>query len=327
MFTLLLVFLNLAERRDSNTIQYLLLILLSMSAQMLNCSEKNKPEPTFPKGSIDEIAWSPDGSKIAIEYCPLMLDTIIDQYQSIIDSAGLWFINRDGSNLKMFLPGHFVGLDYHPDGTKIITAGYEINIIDSSLTYLPWVWGLPRYSPDGSKVLCSNFVGDSAGIWIASIDGTYKRRLGIEGYFGDWAPNGREIVCARWPHEPTPLVIADTSGTIIKELPLPPTYASMPILWPPSFSPDGTKILFEYNTDSLLSDWQIYVINRDGTGLEQLTEDGGRCPVWSPDGKKIAYIKYSYWGSEEAGDGQLWVMNADGSGKTQLTFVKPKGEK
>lgn len=61
----------------------------------------------------------------------------------------------------------------------------------------------------------------------------------------------------------------------------------------------------------------IYVINADGTGLKQLTDDLGveQHPSWSPDGTRIIY---------DAGTGDLfstsiWVMNADGSGKAKLT--------
>jgi len=322
-FSLLLVLLNLTKILTSKSIQYfLLLILFPLSAQILSCSKDENPEPTFPRGCISAITWSPDGSTIALEYSILVWDTLQDDYVPVEDSHGIWFIKPDGADLRFFMRGLFGGsLDYHPDGTKIITGGYEITIIDSSVTYLPWVWGEPRYNPDGSKILCTSSMGDSGGLWIVSMDGSNKRRIDINGELGDWAPNGREVVYVRWPHQPTPLVIADTTGAIVKELPLPTTYASGPILWPPSFSPDGTKILFDYDTDSLLSDWQIYVINRDGTGLKQLTEDGGKCPAWSPDGKKIAFYKYSYWGSEEAGDGQLWIMNADGTNKRQLTFV------
>ncbi len=52
---------------------------------------------------------------------------------------------------------------------------------------------------------------------------------------------------------------------------------------------------------------QIFTINPDGTGKKQLTTEGdnGR-PVWSPDGKKIAFM------STRDGPG-IWVMNADGA--------------
>jgi Tol biopolymer transport system component len=58
------------------------------------------------------------------------------------------------------------------------------------------------------------------------------------------------------------------------------------------------------------------VVNRDGTGLRQLTDDPelDDSPAWSPDGQRIAFRSY------RAGyDGEIWVMNSDGSGLVNLT--------
>ena len=44
----------------------------------------------------------------------------------------------------------------------------------------------------------------------------------------------------------------------------------------PSWSPDGSQIMF-----SRWGDEQIWVINVDGTGLNQLTTEGRNCcPIW-----------------------------------------------
>jgi Tol biopolymer transport system component len=57
------------------------------------------------------------------------------------------------------------------------------------------------------------------------------------------------------------------------------------------------------------TDYQIYRINADGTGLAQLTTGGAHGPpVWSPDGNRIAFA---------AGD--LYIMNADGSNLKRRT--------
>ena len=82
----------------------------------------------------------------------------------------------------------------------------------------------------------------------------------------------------------------------------------------PFWSPDGERIVFYSNRTGVY--FQIFVINRDGTGLTQLTFDqaDNRTPVFSPDGTKIA------WQSERDGNREIYVMDADGSNQTRLTF-------
>lgn len=60
---------------------------------------------------------------------------------------------------------------------------------------------------------------------------------------------------------------------------------------------------------------QIFVIKPDGTGKKRLTQEGKQnfFPVWSPDGKGIAFT------SDRSGSPQVWVMEADGSNPKQLT--------
>jgi Tol biopolymer transport system component len=81
----------------------------------------------------------------------------------------------------------------------------------------------------------------------------------------------------------------------------------------PVWSPDGTQIVFSSGLDES-SGMNLFVMNADGTGVTQLTHDGGgyNKPEWSPDGQSIAFIR-GFLG------GDLYVMNKDGSKVTQLT--------
>ena len=60
---------------------------------------------------------------------------------------------------------------------------------------------------------------------------------------------------------------------------------------------------------------EIYVVNRDGSGLRRLTNhpENDVTPTWSPTGNQIAFT------SNRAGTPQIWIMNADGSGQQRIT--------
>jgi len=79
-----------------------------------------------------------------------------------------------------------------------------------------------------------------------------------------------------------------------------------------SWSPKGDKICFTAKVEK--SD-ELFVINIDGTGLKQLTDDEVRdaYPSWSPDGKKIIYGK-----DIKKYDPRLYIINADGTGEKRL---------
>ena len=83
----------------------------------------------------------------------------------------------------------------------------------------------------------------------------------------------------------------------------------------PEWSPNGSQILFLMKDDSPYKT-DIYVINADGTGLTRLTSTGDCVdPTWSPDGKKIAYVKFKpqLFVDITKLETELWIMDSSGS--------------
>ena len=72
------------------------------------------------------------------------------------------------------------------------------------------------------------------------------------------------------------------------------------------------KIFFTSGYDD---NWDIYVMNADGSNVTQLTHGGSNGGgSWSPDGKKIVFE------TNRDGSYQIYVMNADGSNQRRLTY-------
>ncbi|MDE6090012.1 MAG: peptidase S41, partial [Duncaniella sp.] len=74
-------------------------------------------------------------------------------------------------------------------------------------------------------------------------------------------------------------------------------------------SPDGSTIAFTYKGD-------IYTVPAAGGQARQLTTQGSyeSEPVWSPDGKKIAFA------SDREGGTDIFIMDVNGGPATRLTF-------
>jgi len=79
----------------------------------------------------------------------------------------------------------------------------------------------------------------------------------------------------------------------------------------PSISPDGQWLVYQASRKQE----DLFIVRTDGSGHRQLTDEvyKDRTPVWSPDGKLIAFA------SDRSGAFQIWSVHVDGSGLRQMT--------
>jgi len=157
----------------------------------------------------------------------------------------------------------------------------------------------PALTPDGREMA---FFGDQGGffidLWLADAEtGRVKRRLvkstinknyedlRFINSAGTFSPDGRYFALAAKRRDRDDLVILDVKrGREAQRIKV-----NLNGLQTPSWSPDGRQLVFT-GFDGGLPD--LYIVNRDGTGLRRLTSDkyADLHPAWSPDGKTIAFV-------------------------------------
>jgi serine/threonine-protein kinase len=100
-------------------------------------------------------------------------------------------------------------------------------------------------------------------------------------WFPDVSPDGQWLTAYSMGQQ-RHIFIMRTDGTDQRDL----TPDNFRHAWP-RWSPDGQRIAF---TSRRTGDYELWVINRDGSGLRQITQSsGGHYSPWSSDGSMIAY--------------------------------------
>ncbi|MHC4558264.1 MAG: hypothetical protein ACYS80_13275 [Planctomycetota bacterium] len=245
----------------------------------------------------------------------------------------------DGSNKRQLT---FVGdngrPDWSPDGTKIVfTArrGKRIFVAvmdaDGSNQTLLTEGGGPDWSPDGRQIAFSR----GGQIWVVAPEGSNPTQITTSPTLKagpSWSPNGKQMVFIlitnRDPEHPKPEIgIMNSDGTQERILTtedrvnirvekngavtvLETAHAANA----PAWSPVDNRVAFWSGIERRYG--QVWVMNVDGTGSTQLTEDPAHRnsddPSWSPDGSKILFS------TGRSGRNELWVMDANGRNERRL---------
>jgi Tol biopolymer transport system component len=260
-------------------------------------------------------------------------------YSNQDGDAEIYKINPDGSGLKQVTHNTVPDFDpsWSPDGSKVAfwrhrrndineifvkntTTGQLVQLSDSNDSMSDTS---PSWSPDGSQIVfvSDDLVNRSRDIWVMNADGSGRKRLTpanslVEGTVV-WSPDGTKIAFDDWG-QPSDVWLMNSDGTNLQNL---TNTSSEPLITErdPTWSPDGSKIAFMTRNPFDTPDIDIWVMNVDGSGKQNLTKTPFGAlevnPAWSPNGRKIAFIK----GSADFFVPDIWVMNADGTSPRNIT--------
>ena len=128
----------------------------------------------------------------------------------------------------------------------------------------------------------------------------------------NWSPDGQALAYIDCKEESCSIVgISPQGGGLNSDYPLTKNINAND----PTWSPDGKKIVFDGPADCKDCGYEIYLMNADGSDLENLTDtpadDWG--PVWSPDGSRLAFV------SDRDGDYEMYMLDLGSREVTQLT--------
>ena len=174
----------------------------------------------------------------------------------------------------------------------------------------------PTFSPDGKEMAYISMLEGKEQLFRAGIDGSNPRQLTHDAADHEdpaWSPDGTRIafVLVKDGAEQIHLMNADGSGV---EALTPQGQRTIH----PSWTPDGKGVT--YCTDDDLkppkkNDSDIYTIDVATRKLTKVLTGGvNTYPVWSPDGKKLAFRRMLGETNSE-----VFVANADGSEARNLT--------
>ena len=257
----------------------------------------------------------------------------------------IYSMNPDGSEQINLTQHHAADLDavWSPTGEKILFVSNrsrgirDLYLMDPDGSNVRRVfkrkivhWRTsPAWSPDGKQVAYQQLDmggGGTSGMYILTL-GEQEPEFIRACSFPAWSPDGTEIACGAANPGVSWIILMDVRTRKHERL-LP----KKAMLWQrqPSWAATGNKLAFSGNKHPIpaildedlhnvwVAKYAIFIVNRDGTDLQQLIDEVGpmvKSPELSPNGEEVLYTQ------EIKERNQIFKVNVRSGVRTQLTHV------
>lgn len=263
--------------------------------------------------------WSPDGSRIAF-------------VSNRSGESAIYVMNADGSGVVR-LTSNSGEPKWSPDGTRIAFTSFdkksEVHIVNADGSGLRTLTseGLenfgPDWSPDGSRIAFVQATEFRKQVMLINVDGSGLMPLtpnpNSDHESAQWSRDGSKVAITGFQDAPSGLEIVSSDGNGVVTFSVGGSSSAVD----PAWASDGRLAYSNApyyeepdDNDHYPEDFEIYVVSADQGSVVRLTTNTGYDnldPAWSPDGRKVAFVRTRAEGSD------IYTMNPDGTGLTRLT--------
>lgn len=242
----------------------------------------------------------------------------------IMDSDGGGRSELTEGSQPAWLPnGEKIGFYYRDDVWVIdINGTNRVNVTKGKNNHLR---RCPTWSPNGRKIAYAEHDGQDWDIFVMDADGKNPKNISRDirqNWKPSWSPFGNRISFETrlnpWGafRTESDIFVMNANGANLVNI----TRNSRAVNSSPSWSPDGKKIAYRASPKPLLwlPPYNIYLMNVDGSDPVMLTKQERWIyewsPAWSPDSRKIAFVKDTLDGFRD-----IFTINADGTGLQNIT--------
>lgn len=226
------------------------------------------------------LAVSPDGKSFAFAARQFQQD---DVWLLDLDAGRLTRLTDDEADSTLPI--------WSPDGQRIAfssnrTGHFEVYVMDQDGAQVRRVTTTQddsyatSWAPDG-KIVFRTGPWTRQQLFSINPDGSGMRQVtrgDAHFRYGSWSPHGSKIVASTERDGNMDIYLLDSNWREVSRL---TSHREDDIF--PSWSPDGRRIVFASLHDSQPLDYQIYVMNADGSDQRRLTSGGRNTyPVWLP---------------------------------------------